>query len=180
MLRLNWNKRYITLASISTVLGLAFQLRDPQNLLGKGQNPGITCALVPTDAAGVDVGQRHDPLPHRTNRVKPLGSGPLPIRPLEVSSRYVIHTRQAGDGVERRCLVGPTKGLAHDDPDLTFVLHLLRRAGELNRIPVANEGRRRLEEQQRLHRDPVTQLLGVRRVVSANADDFGRAPSKHQ
>lgn len=62
MLRLNWQKRYITLASVSTVLGLAFKLRDPDNLLGKGTSPGITCALVPTETPGVDVGQRHDPL----------------------------------------------------------------------------------------------------------------------
>lgn len=61
-LRLNWNKRYITLASVATVLGLAFQLRDPENLLGKGTHPGITCALVPTDAEGVDISRRHDPL----------------------------------------------------------------------------------------------------------------------
>lgn len=61
-LRLNWNKRYITLAAISTVLGLAFKLRDPDNLLGKGMSPGITCALIPTDAPGVVLGQRHDPL----------------------------------------------------------------------------------------------------------------------
>lgn len=62
MLRLNWNKRYITLAAISTVLGLAFQLRDPENLLGQGEHLGITCALVPTDAPGVTLGLRHDPL----------------------------------------------------------------------------------------------------------------------
>ena len=61
-LRLTWNKRYITLAPVSTLLGLAFQLRDPENLLGKGTAPGITCALIPTDTAGVDVSQRHDPL----------------------------------------------------------------------------------------------------------------------
>jgi len=61
-LRLTWNKRYITLAAISTVLGLAFKLRDPQNLLGKGENPGITCALVPTSTPGVVLGERHDPL----------------------------------------------------------------------------------------------------------------------
>ena len=61
-LRLNWRKRYITLAAISTVLGLAFRLRDPQNLLGAGTDPGITCALVPTATAGVDVSQRHDPM----------------------------------------------------------------------------------------------------------------------
>ena len=61
-LRLNWKKRYITLAAISTVLGLAFKLRDPDNLLGKGTSLGITCALIPTDTAGVELGRRHDPL----------------------------------------------------------------------------------------------------------------------
>jgi len=61
-LRLNWKKRYITLAAISTVLGLAFKLRDPENLLGKGENPGITCALIPTQTAGVELGLRHNPL----------------------------------------------------------------------------------------------------------------------
>ena len=61
-LRLNWNKRYITLASVATVLGMAFKLRDPENLIGKGENPGITCALIPTDAPGVETGWRHDPL----------------------------------------------------------------------------------------------------------------------
>lgn len=60
--RLNWRKRYITLAAISTVLGLAFKLYDPDNLLGKGTDLGITCALVPTDAEGVVLGMRHDPM----------------------------------------------------------------------------------------------------------------------
>ncbi|HYH06184.1 MAG TPA: acyl-CoA dehydrogenase [Thermoanaerobaculia bacterium] len=61
-LRLDWNKRYITLAAISTILGLAFKLRDPENLLGRGEDLGITCALVPTDTPGVVIGRRHDPL----------------------------------------------------------------------------------------------------------------------
>jgi len=61
-LKLNWDKRYITLAAISTVLGLAFKLNDPENLLGKGEHLGITCALVPSDAKGVILGKRHDPL----------------------------------------------------------------------------------------------------------------------
>lgn len=61
-IRLSWNKRYITLASISTILGLAFKLRDPENLLGLGEDIGITCALIPTSTPGVEVGQRHDPL----------------------------------------------------------------------------------------------------------------------
>ena len=61
-IRLNWKKRYITLAGISTLLGIAFKLSDPDNLLGKGKNPGITCALVPADTQGVVLGLRHDPL----------------------------------------------------------------------------------------------------------------------
>lgn len=61
-IRLNWNKRWITLAAISTVVGMAFRLRDPDNLLGKGEDVGITCALIPANTPGVQLGQRHDPL----------------------------------------------------------------------------------------------------------------------
>ena len=61
-IRLNWNKRYITLAAIATLLGVAFKLRDPDNLLGKGEELGITCALIPTSTPGVVIGRRHDPL----------------------------------------------------------------------------------------------------------------------
>ena len=58
---LNWDKRYITLAPVATLLGLAFHLHDPENLLGKGENIGITLALVPADHPGVEIGRRHYP-----------------------------------------------------------------------------------------------------------------------
>ncbi|MBF2005325.1 MAG: acyl-CoA dehydrogenase [Chlorogloeopsis fritschii C42_A2020_084] len=61
-LRLNWKKRYITLGAIATLLGLAFRLRDPENLLGKGEDVGITCALIHTNTPGVILGKRHDPM----------------------------------------------------------------------------------------------------------------------
>lgn len=61
-IRLNWSKRYITLAAIATILGMAVKLRDPDNLLGKGKDPGITCVLVPHTAAGVVLGRRHNPM----------------------------------------------------------------------------------------------------------------------
>lgn len=60
-LLLSWKKRYITLAPVATLLGLAVRLHDPENLLGRGVEPGITCVLVPTSAPGVEVGRRHDP-----------------------------------------------------------------------------------------------------------------------
>ncbi|GAA5214582.1 acyl-CoA dehydrogenase [Corallincola platygyrae] len=61
-IRLNWNKRYITLAPVATVLGLAFKLRDPEGLLGDKEDIGITCALIPTSHPGVETGRRHSPL----------------------------------------------------------------------------------------------------------------------
>lgn len=61
-IRLSWNKRYITLAPVATVLGLAFKLKDPDGLLGDNPDLGITCALIPADHQGVELGERHDPL----------------------------------------------------------------------------------------------------------------------
>ncbi|HXU63157.1 MAG TPA: acyl-CoA dehydrogenase [Polyangia bacterium] len=70
-IRLNWRKRYITLAPVATLIGLAFRLRDPDGLLARsldtppaapGGDFGITCALVPANLPGIRIGQRHDPL----------------------------------------------------------------------------------------------------------------------
>jgi acyl-CoA dehydrogenase len=61
-IKLNWEKRYITLGPIATVLGLAFKLYDPDHLLGNKENVGITAALIPTDTPGVSIGRRHFPL----------------------------------------------------------------------------------------------------------------------
>ncbi|MGJ8528006.1 acyl-CoA dehydrogenase [Maritalea sp.] len=59
--KLNWDKRYITLGPVATLLGLAFNLYDPENLLGKGTDVGITLALIPTKHEGVNIGRRHYP-----------------------------------------------------------------------------------------------------------------------
>jgi acyl-CoA dehydrogenase len=61
-MRLTWDKRYITLSSAATVIGLGFRLLDPERLLGGEEDVGITCALVPADLPGVEIGARHDPL----------------------------------------------------------------------------------------------------------------------
>ena len=70
-LRLNWEKRYITLAPVATLIGLAFQLKDPDHLLGNTVDRGITCALIPHDLPGVEIGRHHDPMG------VPFNNGPI-------------------------------------------------------------------------------------------------------
>ena len=60
-IKLSWDKRYITLAPVATLLGLAFHLRDPEHLIGETENIGITLALVPASFKGVEIGRRHFP-----------------------------------------------------------------------------------------------------------------------
>jgi acyl-CoA dehydrogenase len=61
-IKLNFSKRYITLAPVATVVGLAFRLFDPERLMGDVKDLGITCALIPRDTPGVSIGRRHFPL----------------------------------------------------------------------------------------------------------------------
>lgn len=62
-IRINWEKRYITLGPVATLIGLAFKLEDPDNLLGKNRKDfGITVALVHRDTPGVTIGDRHHPM----------------------------------------------------------------------------------------------------------------------
>lgn len=83
-LRINFEKRYITLSAISTLIGLAVNVRDPENILGKGEHVGITCVLVPADTAGVKLGRRHDPLG------VPFYNCPINGEDVEVSVSQVI------------------------------------------------------------------------------------------
>ena len=92
-MRLTWDKRYITLAPVATVLGLAFKLQDPDNLLGDTVDLGITCALIPTDLAGVVTGRRHFPLNI------PFQNGPTQGKDIFVPLDYIIGgPEMAGQG----------------------------------------------------------------------------------
>lgn len=92
-LRLNFRKRYITLGAIATLIGLAFKLRDPENLLGKGEDVGITCALVPSDTPGLILGRRHDPMG------VPFYNSPLEGRDVVIPVDQIIGgVEQAGQG----------------------------------------------------------------------------------
>ena len=83
-LRLNWDKRYITLGPVATLLGLAFRARDPEHLLGEEAEPGISLALIPTNLAGIAIGRRHDPLGI------PFQNGPNCGRNVFIPLEYVV------------------------------------------------------------------------------------------
>ncbi|MCR4538598.1 acyl-CoA dehydrogenase [Pseudomonas sp. 18.1.10] len=91
--RVTWDKRYITLGPIATVLGLAFRAEDPDGLLGPAGSLGITCALIPTAHPGVNSGRRHWPL----NAV--FQNGPTTGKDVFIPLEWVIGGReQVGNG----------------------------------------------------------------------------------
>ena len=112
-LRLNFSKRYITLAPVATVIGLAFRLFDPERLLGGESDRGITCALIPRDTAGITIGRRHFPLN------VPFQNGPIQGKDVFVPLDFIIGgPKMVGQGwrmlVEQlsvgRCISLPSSG----------------------------------------------------------------------
>ena len=92
-IRLNWDKRYITLGPVATVLGLAFKLYDPEHLLGEKESLGITLALIPTDTPGITIGRRHNPLDN------PFQNGPNQGKDVFIPVDWVIGGQeQVGKG----------------------------------------------------------------------------------
>jgi acyl-CoA dehydrogenase len=92
-IRLNWNKRYITLAPVATVIGLAFKLYDPEKLLGDTEELGITCALIPRNIRGMTIGRRHFPV----NTV--FQNGPTQGKDVFIPVDWIIGgTKMAGHG----------------------------------------------------------------------------------
>ncbi len=83
-MRLNINKRYITLAPVATIIGLAFKLKDPDHLIGDVEEYGITCALIPRDTKGLEIGRRHYPIGD------PFLNGPIRGKDIFVPLDFII------------------------------------------------------------------------------------------
>jgi acyl-CoA dehydrogenase len=92
-LRLNFSKRYITLAPVATVIGLAFRMFDPDKLLGDKVDIGITCALIPRNTPGITIGRRHFPINI------PFQNGPIQGKDVFVPLDFIIGgPKMAGQG----------------------------------------------------------------------------------
>ncbi len=175
-IRLTWNKRYITLAPVATVLGLAFKLRDPDGLLGDEPELGITCALIPTSTPGVEIGRRHFPLN------VPFQNGPTQGKDVFVPIDYIIGgPKMAGQGWRMlvECLsVGRVITLPSNS------------AGGIKTMAIASGSYARIRRQFRL---PIGQMEGIEEALariagyayssdaavamSTNAVDMGEKPS---
>jgi acyl-CoA dehydrogenase len=175
-LRLNFNKRYITLAPIATVVGLAFRMFDPDKLLGDKVDYGITCALIPRHTPGVSIGRRHFPLN------VPFQNGPIQGRDVFVPLDYIIGgVAMAGQGwrmlVEQlsvgRCISLPsnTTGGAKAGVYATGAYARIRR--QFN-MPIGKfEG----VEQVIARMAARTYIMDAGRSVTAGAIDGGEKPS---
>jgi acyl-CoA dehydrogenase len=92
-IRLNFEKRWITLAPIATVVGLAFRMFDPDKLLGDKEDIGITCELIPRDTEGMEIGRRHAPIG------RPFMNGPIIGKDVFIPMDWLIGgTDMAGQG----------------------------------------------------------------------------------
>jgi acyl-CoA dehydrogenase len=92
-LRITMNKRYITLAPVATLIGLAFDMHDPDGLLGGPKHIGMTCALIPRHTRGIVIGERHDPMG------VPFPNGPISGFDVFVPLEYIVGGKKgAGQG----------------------------------------------------------------------------------
>jgi acyl-CoA dehydrogenase len=146
---LTFNKRYITLAPVATVVGLAFKLYDPEGLLGEQKDLGITCALIPRDTEGLKIGRRHFPLN------VPFHNGPLQGEDMFVPLSYIIGGEQmAGKGWRMlmeclsvgRCITLPSSA-----------------AGGAKQLALATGAYSRIRRQFRL---PIGQMEGVEEMLA--------------
>ena len=175
-LKLNFSKRYITLAPVATVIGLAFRMFDPERLLGGKTDIGITCALIPRSTPGVSIGRRHFPLNI------PFQNGPILGKDVFVPLDFIIGgTRMAGSGwrmlVEQlsvgRCISLPSNATGGAKAGVWATGAYARIRSQFN-TPVAKfEG----VEEVIARMVGLTYTMDAARSVTAGAIDGGEKPS---
>jgi len=176
-IRLNFSKRYITLAPVATVIGLAFRLSDPDHLLGTERiDHGITCALIPRGTAGITIGRRHFPLN------APFQNGPIQGKDVFVPLDFIIGgLDMAGQGwrmlVEQlsvgRCISLPSSATGASKAAV-FATGAYARIRRQFNVPVGQfEGVAEALARMCGH----TYIMDAARSVTAGAIDGGEKPS---
>ncbi|HEV7612008.1 MAG TPA: acyl-CoA dehydrogenase [Steroidobacteraceae bacterium] len=175
-IKLNFSKRYITLAPVATVVGLAFRLFDPERLMGDRADLGITCALIPRDTPGVTIGRRHFPLN------VPFQNGPIQGHDVFVPIDAIIGGfDMAGQGwrmlVEQlsvgRCISLPSSATGGAQAAVYASAAYARIRRQFN-MPI---GRFEGVEQVLARMAARTYIMDAARSVTAGAIDGGEKPS---
>jgi acyl-CoA dehydrogenase len=175
--RLNFSKRYITLAPVATVIGLAFKLFDPDRLLGDERTDyGITCALIPRHTPGITIGRRHFPLN------APFQNGPIHGKDVFVPLDFLIGgVKMAGQGwrmlVEQlsvgRCISLPSSATGASKAAV-FATGAYARIRRQFNVPVGQfEG----VAEAIARMTGITYIMDAARSVTAGAIDGGEKPS---
>src|SRR5277367_1236113 len=175
-IKLNFSKRYITLAPVATVVGLAFRLFDPERLMGDRTDLGITCALIPRDTSGLTIGRRHFPLN------VPFQNGPIQGQDVFVPLDAIIGgLKMAGQGwrmlVEQlsvgRCISLPSNATGGAKAAVYASAAYARIRRQFN-MPI---GRFEGVEQVLARMAARTYIMDAARSVTAGAIDGGEKPS---
>ncbi len=175
-LRLNFSKRYITLAPVATVIGLAFRMFDPDKLLGEKADIGITVALIPRDTAGISIGRRHFPLN------VPFQNGPIQGKDVFVPLDFIVGgVKLAGAGwrmlVEQlsvgRCISLPSSATGGAKAGVWATGAYARIRSQFN-TPI---GRFEGVEAVLARMVGLTYTMDAARAVTAGAIDGGEKPS---
>jgi acyl-CoA dehydrogenase len=175
-IKLNFSKRYITLAPVATIIGLAFRLYDPDGLMGDKVDLGITCALIPRDTPGVTIGRRHFPLN------VPFQNGPIQGHDVFVPMDAIIGGfATAGQGwrmlVEQlsvgRCISLPSSATGGAQAALYASAAYARIRRQFNTPIGGFEG----VEQVLARMAARTYIIDAARSVTAGAIDGGERPS---
>jgi acyl-CoA dehydrogenase len=176
-IKLNFSKRYITLAPVATVIGLAFKLFDPDRLLGDDRTDyGITCALIPRHTPGITIGRRHFPLN------APFQNGPIQGKDVFVPLDFLIGgVKMAGQGwrmlVEQlsvgRCISLPSSATGASKAAV-FATGAYARVRRQFNVPVGQfEG----VAEAIARMTGTTYIMDAARSVTAGAIDGGEKPS---
>lgn len=175
-IRVTWEKRYITLGPVATLLGLAFKLRDPEGLLDGPEDLGITLALIPTDTPGIKIGRRHFPLDAA------FQNGPNSGKDVFIPLDWVIGGRN-GVGYGWRMLVNCLavgRSISLPATSTGAAKLAARTSGAYGRVRVQFKtpiGRFEGVEEALSRIGGNTYIMNAARVMTAGAVDLGEKPS---
>ncbi len=175
-MRLNWRKRYITLGPVATVIGLAFRLLDPDQLLGEEEDRGITCALIPADLPGIEIGARHDTLG------VPIQNGPNWGRDVFVPLDFIIGGQEMAGHGWRMLMESLAAGRSISLPSLSVAMAELatRVVGAYGTVREQFDtpiGRFEGIEEPLARIGGLTYMMNAARTLTAGAVDAGEKPA---